>query len=232
MSRTCRLGLAATPPERVARQRVAGAVAVAVLACGLAACAPVSANTAADAEGEDVAAVEAVGFGAWSPDVDCAACHLGNAASLTQTGTLGAVHESSGASMDCIACHADEVALSTLHASYTDEGAKVPARLRKTTVSDGSCAASGCHDVAELVQKTESSAVLTDSDGTVRNPHAMVSDPLHGLGGETGADIQCVSCHEVHKEGGADRQAMAETARDQCLSCHHADVYECGTCHE
>lgn len=48
--------------------------------------------------------------------------------------------------------------------------------------------------------------------------------PARGLGPDGGhADIVCADCHAMHSAG--------STAAETCVSCHHAGVYECNTCH-
>ena len=75
-----------------------------------------------------------------------------------------------------------------------------------------------CHGSYEaLAEKTADGTVLTDKTGTVVNPHAIPAN------GEHNEEPACKNCHKMH--GDSDPQ-------EYCRSCHHADVYECGTCHE
>lgn len=118
----------------------------------------------------------------------------------------------------CSSCHTDEGALAEVHEGATSED-KMPKRLKHTAVSAESCEA--CHPgLDELAAKTVDSAVLTDSNGTVVNPHDLPDNERH-------QDIVCGDCHAVHESGG-----VQETAPKACTSCHHAGAYECGTCHE
>ena len=61
--------------------------------------------------------------------------------------------------------------------------------------------------------------VLTDMNGTIVNPHALPESADH-------AEVSCVSCHQMHAAGSIEKKAQRA-----CASCHHADVYECYTCH-
>lgn len=116
-------------------------------------------------------------------------------------------------------CHTDESGLKTAHDKVELGDQKKKAKLKKTTVPEEVCAA--CHNKAELTEKTASSTVLTDSNGLCVNPHDI---PVND--GHAEADIACSSCHKMHEE-----QNVEETAPKVCLNCHHADVYECNTCH-
>ena len=69
----------------------------------------------------------------------------------------------------------------------------------------------------EHVALTAGVTELTDSNGTMVNPHEVM-----GLT-EGHADIVCADCHAMHSAG--------STAAETCVSCHHAGVYECNTCH-
>ena len=59
----------------------------------------------------------------------------------------------------------------------------------KTAVDDAVCAS--CHNAADLAAKTTESAVLTDSEGTVVNPHDLPENEDH-------AATKCTSCHKMH----------------------------------
>ena len=106
----------------------------------------------------------------------------------------------------------------------------MPKKLKNTAVSEETCLTSGCHSMDELVAATASSTVLTDSNGTVKNPHEMLIDENHIA--NSNADLACSSCHKMHEENGAESQAVAESAQAKCTGCHHQNVYECGTCHD
>ncbi len=72
----------------------------------------------------------------------------------------------------------------------------------------------------QLIAATADSVVLTDSEGTVVNPHDLPDSTNHNK-------IVCVDCHKIH-----DTEAdLAKTASKKCTSCHHENVYECYTCH-
>lgn len=151
----------------------------------------------------------------WSPDSDCATCH-DTEASTSADGSCLAGHHTMTQGFTCITCHTDDGTLAEVHADM-DSG-KTPKKLKKTEVSENVCLS--CHGKADLVQKTATSTVLTDDNGTAVNPHDLPQSDEH-------AAITCTSCHQGHNTDGVQQVAPAF-----CQSCHHANVYECGTCHE
>lgn len=84
--------------------------------------------------------------------------------------------------------------------------------------SDADCAS--CHDLDDIREATKDSAVLTDVNGTVVNPHDLPEVAEH-------AEVVCAGCHKTHEV----TESTAKSAARACASCHHADVYECYTCH-
>ena len=174
---------------------------------------------------------EAGEAGAWSPASDCGSCHVKEAGAADDQTTLYSVH-APDATAACINCHGDDLdALSAAHEEYTSEKARVPKKLKSTSIGCETCTSTGCHDVAALVEATEGSA-LADSQGKQVNPHSMMEDALHRVGGSTGADITCISCHEMHSPNSDDSGQLQNAAKNTCIGCHHADVFECGTCHD
>ena len=146
---------------------------------------------------------------AWSADTDCATCHA------DQHDVMSVQH----ASMSCTDCHADEGALESVHEGKTASD-KMPKKLKKTEVADFIC--ESCHgSYGELAEATADSTALTDSQGTTVNPHEAKD-----LWPEEHLDLTCSECHNEHSG-----QPAAVMASEKCLSCHHEDVYECGTCH-
>lgn len=77
-----------------------------------------------------------------------------------------------------------------------------------------------CHNLDDVKAATEDSTVLTDINGTVVNPHDLPAIEDH-------AGITCASCHKTHEVS----ESTEKSAKRTCASCHHADVYECYTCH-
>lgn len=77
-----------------------------------------------------------------------------------------------------------------------------------------------CHNPDDVKAATEDSVVLTDVNGTVVNPHDLPAVEDH-------AGITCASCHKSHEVS----ESTEKSAKRTCASCHHADVYECYTCH-
>lgn len=168
--------------------------------------------------------------GAWSADLDCSACHQAEAESL-----LGDdVHRDAGAEegnrdveryaeehaeelgVTCTTCHEPSEALEKAHAKMN--GGKTAKRLKKTEVSSESCLA--CHEQEDLASATASYRGIVDANGTVVNPHDLPATDDH-------ADIACTDCHRAHDTS----MSVEESAMATCKGCHHAGVFECGTCH-
>lgn len=172
------------------------------------------AETSADAKSEAaVAPVASDELLAWAEKADCAVCHSVEGDSLEDKECAASLH--GALDLTCVSCHMDD-ALIDVHekASAT---AKVPKKLKKTAVAVEVCAS--CHDAEGLAEITADSEVLTDDEGTVVNPHDLPDVKDH-------AQIGCGDCHRLHAS-----KSAASVADALCLSCHHEDVYECGTCH-
>lgn len=186
--------------------------AVCLAAClAAASCAP-AAPTEAPRNEEPVLEVDF----AWSPDAECGVCHTVQEASLASIPCAAAVAERSDS--PCSVCHAEEAGLAQAHEGATPEKAS-KAKLLDTTIDERAC--TDCHGAYEqLAEKTADVSVLTDSEGTVVNPHDRPA-------GEGHAGSTCANCHMLHTGDPA-----AEAAPAYCLDCHHADVYECNTCHD
>lgn len=119
--------------------------------------------------------------------------------------------------VECLTCHENNRRLAAAHKKM-DSG-KVADHLKRTSVGNEVCLT--CHDQGSLAEATKDVKVLTDSRGTTVNPHDLPDVEDH-------AEIACVSCHIVHNDEDA---PIAQSAQELCESCHHAGVYECGTCH-
>lgn len=128
--------------------------------------------------------------------------------------TMG-IHASQN--LTCTTCHNDEEGLAAVHADVSSTDGDVK-KLKSTTVSSETCLT--CHDQDELIAATAELTILTDSKGTTVNPHELPANDAH-------AQIACGDCHTMHASADVD-----ETAKKECLDCHHANVYECNTCHE
>ena len=208
--------------------------AVAALSCALALalpCAAFAATTAADkatskadtqtqqaankAEQQDEAQTAGPSdeLLAWADETDCASCHEVPAKSLENETCAASLHTALG--LGCTDCHTDD-ALIDIHGKMKPN-AKVPTKLKKSDLSVETCAA--CHSSEALVEATADSSALTDSEGTVVNPHDIPDVKEH-------KDISCQSCHKMHAES-----KPASMAPTLCQDCHHEDVYECYTCH-
>lgn len=84
--------------------------------------------------------------------------------------------------------------------------------------SDADC--TSCHGLDDVREATRNSAVLTDANGTVVNPHDLPEVAEHD-------GIACTGCHKTHEVA----ENTVKNAVRVCAGCHHADVYECYTCH-
>lgn len=193
-----------------------------VAACGLAAVLGLAACSPQNAEetpaSPDVAGTASEAAFAWSYDSDCSMCHATETSSMEDAACLASTHAAQGNT--CQTCHSDEAGLSEAHVDATAElAAKRATKLRSTTIEEKACLA--CHgSYEELAEKTAASTVLTDAEGKVVNPHAIPENEDH-------AATDCSSCHAMHSS-----EPASETAPDYCISCHHANVFACHTCHD
>jgi hypothetical protein len=177
----------------------------------LVACAPRQAEPKTDEGGNTDAVTE---LPEWNEQSDCASCHAVEGESSTDSLCTYSLH----ADMACSSCHTDvNNALSEAHVSYTT--ASQPKRLKTTEVDQTICAP--CHEQDTIKEATAGLTVLVDAKGTTVNPHDIpaIDDHL--------ASVSCASCHKMHGT-----ELPAENATKTCLTCHHQNVYECGTCHD
>lgn len=200
---------------------VALAVAASVGFGVLGGCAPQAANLAnsgtdgssqqaaqggSEAEGETSASLAN-----WSPDMDCSVCHDTEQASLSDSTCTASNH----ANLSCTDCHAEIEGLTAVH---QETKKSKPGKINRLDypVSEETCFE--CHESKEaLAESTADCAALTDSKGTVVNPHAIPENEGHKK------QAECADCHGMHK---------ASDPSQYCLGCHHQNVYECYTCHE
>lgn len=151
---------------------------------------------------------------AWSETVECGACHTSEAESADNEAAIYSAH--AALISDCTTCHFDDILIKR-HAKATTES-KMPKMVKRSEVHDETCTT--CHNTEKLAEATADLKTLVDSKDTVVNPHELPQVEDH-------ADITCSSCHKMH----SDETAPSEKAQKLCTSCHHADVFECGTCH-
>lgn len=184
---------------------------------GLAACAPQQnsgENTNATNTNENATQASFT----WAYDSDCSMCHQTEATSMDDSSCLAGTHKAQGNT--CATCHTDESGLTKAHENATpDEAKKRATKLRSTTIDEAACLS--CHgSYEELAAKTANLSLLTDTEGTTVNPHAMPENEDH-------ASTDCASCHVMHTN-----EPATESAPEYCESCHHAGVYSCHTCHD
>lgn len=182
----------------------------------------------------------------WAGDADCSLCHVKQAEGVQNEDLLAGKH----ASLDCAFCHeyrdaeagegegaqakdtAEAAApaqegekaaedakpsptMAEVHAKVDKVSTVKKSSLVNTVVSEGACLT--CHDRDTLVEATADCTLLTDAQGTVVNPHDIVEGSQH-------EGVLCEDCHKMHSNDSA-------AAYRACVSCHHAEVWECGTCH-
>ena len=180
----------------------------------LAGCAPQASSQSTDQDAAAASASDGAETAAnWSPDADCAACHEKEASSAEAPGCLAQAHAQLG--YVCADCHADEQSLTAAH---KNGASGTPAtRLQASDVDDAACLA--CHDSREAIAAQTTDVTIADDKGTAVNPHALPASPDH-------YSLACIDCHTSHEAAPA-----LEEAESTCASCHHAGVFECGTCH-
>lgn len=148
----------------------------------------------------------------WTGEEDCGLCHS-DRADMASGGAMAAVH----ATNDCLTCHNDSTSLATAHEGATADS-KMPKKLKDTDIESDTCLS--CHGSwQKLAEKTSGLTVLTDEEGTTVNPHELPAAHVD-------EKLNCIDCHTVHEESD-----IAQKSEDSCISCHHKNVYACGTCH-
>lgn len=150
-------------------------------------------------------------------DSECDACHALEVASGQNENCLAGNPDHKD--VKCLDCHVKDRPLEAAHRKLSADSEEAKG-LKRTTVADETCLTSDCHVAEEVLAETPEDAMLVDDNGTAVNPH-----DIHNVGQSHG-DIQCSECHVTHKEG-----ETLKSAQDMCKSCHHENVYECGTCH-
>ena len=135
-------------------------------------------------------------------------------AGATEVSAYAAMHVQTFG-LECVACHSDEEGLAVGHKNLNS--GKEARRLKKSKVDSEVCTT--CHKAEDLAGKTADYRGLTDSNGTVVNPHDLPQVESH-------QSIACTDCHQAHSG-----KQIDFTAATTCNSCHHAGVYECNTCH-
>ena len=162
----------------------------------------------------DGSAVE-INYPTWSIDSDCDSCHFAQTGSVEAISELYTIHADNG--VECITCHTnDNNELSASHEDYANK--RLPNKLKRTEVPTEVCVS--CHSIDEIKDLSASSTVLSDANNTVVNPHDLPASKSHDT-------VTCSSCHKTHSN-----EEMDQLAKNSCISCHHMQVFECGTCHE
>lgn len=148
---------------------------------------------------------------AWM-ETDCALCHEKQSDSAINGDTeFAKVHADQN--MTCTECHSNIEDLDKSH-----DGVTMESRQPKKLDHDMSQSCIDCHGtLEEMAAITSASDKIVDKNGTVVNPHDIPDTPGH----ETPT---CTDCHGEHEE--------KDALEDYCFSCHHAQVFECNTCHD
>lgn len=169
------------------------------------ACAPQSGDSSGSTKETDLVAVS------WTADADCSICHAIEETSREDAECIATYH----ATLKCTDCHANSVDIATVHEGVSSDD-KMPTRLLKTKVDKAGCLS--CHE--GLAEKTANYTGLVDEEGTVVNPHEIPENADH-------SNIACGDCHAMHEPN----TDVLKSSKLECLSCHHENVFECGTCH-
>lgn len=201
-----------------AKTTTLGVVCACVIACAasmacLQGCTPQEASsqkTTAKAEATNAS----ITLTEWTTETDCSTCHADEASSRQDAACTASKHTN----LQCADCHTDTATLAKQHEGASSDD-RMPSRLKQTTVEASVCLS--CHDQEEIAAESSLCTALTDAQDTTVNPHELPETDTHG-------QIVCTDCHSMHEEQ-ADLQGDAKA---YCMSCHHADVFECYTCHE
>lgn len=167
--------------------------------------------SSADDNAEPSASTAPATQASWADGRDCTSCHTKVADTLENSDCLVSKHTT----LECVTCHAD-ASLADVHADVSADD-RMPSSLRSSVVDTANC--ESCHNPETLVEATVDSTILTDDNNTVVNPHDLPGVAEH-------AEVTCISCHKMHSKTGIEKSASRA-----CQSCHHTNVYECGTCH-
>lgn len=152
--------------------------------------------------------------------------------SINDTNTMVYAHYNSDSAdmqdITCLSCHEME----TLRELYDRvDGAMLEEERNNMNSSETTLMCLACHgSYEELAELTAGDTDFTDSNGTSVNPHIYgggladmseytVSYPLHQA-------LACTECHSAHDDSG-----VVTLALQYCYSCHHAELFECFTCH-
>jgi hypothetical protein len=150
----------------------------------------------------------------WGAETDCTPCHEVEKQSMSDSVYLASRHTD----QRCTSCHGDIATLEAVHADTT-ASSRAPKRLKKTEVDEKLCLS--CHyGSQEALHEATTDAKLVDKNGLEISPHNIPKVSSH-------ATIACADCHSMHKATPTHEQAKA-----LCAGCHHAEVFECGTCHQ
>lgn len=197
------------------RRTIAASAGALMLCIILAACAPQGAPSGTGDEENPSDATAAAAAFTWTAESDCGTCHDNDVASFDDASCPASQHVDMRD--QCMTCHNDP-AMEKAHEKVTLDSEKKKATLKRTAVARETCLS--CHDAAELAAATSESTALTDKNGTTVNPHDLPANEDH-------ESMNCSSCHKLHTA-----DAPGEAAQATCKNCHHAEVYECGTCHD
>lgn len=192
----------------------------------------------------------------WPTEVACTACHGAQDPAQMADDVHGLMETPTHAALACDACHADAAVLGPLHEGVSAD-AKMPKALKKSTVERETClvchagvdgsqakadAAEGAADGEGFLAATEERDAKAPADGAdaatpqaPQVPEGVMIEDANGLAVdvhqipdvEEHAKVTCASCHSAH----GNKKTTEQLAKKACTTCHHEDVFACGTCH-
>ena len=151
-----------------------------------------------------------VEMAAWSPDTDCALCHLvPNVESLEDPNLLAYDHAQQG--LACGDCHDDLEALEQVH-EYAVPGGPVSALSVEMEFCLDCHVANEHTSYEQVIERTED-YTIDDEKINPHDPHVGLEEP----------QLDCRYCHQMHEES---------RLINGCYVCHHEYTFEsCSTCH-
>ena len=151
-----------------------------------------------------------VEMAAWSPETDCALCHLEpHVESLEDTNLLAHAHAQE--ELACGDCHNDLEALGEAHVGAVPGAPVTRLAVKMDFCLD--CHVANEHTSYEQVIELTADYMIVEQTINPHDPHAGLEQP----------EIECRYCHQMHEESPLIKG---------CYSCHHAGTFEsCSTCH-
>ena len=149
---------------------------------------------------------------AWSPETDCALCHLDpQEESLEDPNLLVSVHAQEG--LVCGDCHSDVEALAEAHAGAVPGAPVSNLAVKEEFCFD--CHVDNEHTSYEQVIELTADYIIDDQNINPHDPHQGAEEEVNPL--------SCSACHKMHE---------GSPLINGCYGCHHQRTLEsCRTCH-